>query len=63
VRLPWVLACVVTLHLLDLFGGWPGGVLAQQAFRHKTRKRAFQAWTWLIVALHVAGWSWYLSIP
>jgi uncharacterized membrane protein YsdA (DUF1294 family) len=28
--------------LSALIGGWLGGILAQQAFRHKTKKRAFQ---------------------
>jgi uncharacterized membrane protein YsdA (DUF1294 family)/cold shock CspA family protein len=31
------------LLLLGLFGGWPGAIVAQQALRHKTKKRAFQA--------------------
>ena len=31
-----------TLHLLALAGGWPGALLAQQRFRHKTGKQSFQ---------------------
>ena len=31
-----------TLHLLDLAGGWPGGLIAQQVARHKTAKASFQ---------------------
>lgn len=31
-----------TLHLFGLLGGWPGALLAQKAFRHKSRKREFQ---------------------
>ena len=45
------------LHAVELLGGWPGALLAQQAFRHKTRKVAYQAVFWGIVALHQALWS------
>lgn len=31
-----------TLHLLALLGGWPGAMLGQKIFRHKTSKRSFQ---------------------
>ena len=44
-----------TLHLLDLFGGWPGALIAQQQFRHKTVKASFQAAFWLTVLLNVVG--------
>jgi len=37
-----------TLHLLAVFGGWPGALLAQHAFRHKNRKASFQIVFWLI---------------
>ncbi len=53
-----------TLHLLDLFGGWPGGLLAQQLWRHKTRKLSFQLIFWPLVVLHVAFWVWaWVKVP
>ena len=45
-----------TLHLFELAGGWPGALLAQQVFRHKTRKLGYQLLFWLIVVLHQAFW-------
>ena len=42
-----------TLHLLDLVGGWPGGLLAQRLFRHKSRKRSFQTVFWVTVVANV----------
>lgn len=42
-----------TLHWLAFLGGWPGGYLGQQAFRHKTQKFKFQLIFWLIVSLHL----------
>lgn len=51
-----------TLHLTELLGGWPGALLAQQAFRHKTRKLSFQVPFWIIVALHQAIWIDYLYL-
>jgi uncharacterized membrane protein YsdA (DUF1294 family)/cold shock CspA family protein len=44
-----------TLHLLSLFGGWPGALIAQRMFHHKSRKASFQAVFWLVVALHFAA--------
>ncbi len=42
-----------TLHLFDLFGGWPGGLLGQRYFRHKTKQLSFQIRFWLTVLLHL----------
>lgn len=45
-----------TLHITELLGGWPGALVAQQVFRHKTRKLSFQLVFWAIVILHQAFW-------
>jgi len=45
------------LHLFELMGGWPGALIAQQAFRHKTRKVSFQVVFWIIVVAHLAFWT------
>ena len=44
------------LHAVELAGGWPGALLAQQVFRHKTRKVSFQLVFWLIVLMHQVFW-------
>lgn len=48
-----------TLHLLDILGGWPGGLIAQQRFRHKVSKKAFQVIFWLSAACNL-GAVWWL---
>lgn len=45
------------LHLSELLGGWPGALIAQQRFRHKTRKVSYQSIFWLIVAAHQLFWA------
>ncbi|MEB0046751.1 MULTISPECIES: DUF1294 domain-containing protein [unclassified Pseudomonas] len=44
------------LHAVELAGGWPGALLAQQVFRHKTRKVSFQLLFWIVVLLHQVFW-------
>jgi len=39
---------------LGLVGGWPGAVVAQQAWRHKTVKASFRWRFWLTVVVNVA---------
>ncbi|MEM8670988.1 MAG: DUF1294 domain-containing protein [Planctomycetota bacterium] len=43
-----------TLQLIALLGGWPGALLGQRFFRHKTQKTSFQIIFWLCVLLHIA---------
>ena len=42
-----------TLHTLAFLGGWPGAILGQRQFRHKTQKLSFLIVFWLIVLLHI----------
>jgi uncharacterized membrane protein YsdA (DUF1294 family) len=41
------------LHLMAFLGGWPGALMAQQHFRHKTQKAPFRIMFWIVVVLHV----------
>ena len=43
----------VTLHGLSLFGGWPGAVIAQKMFRHKSKKTSFQVVFWVTVVANL----------
>jgi uncharacterized membrane protein YsdA (DUF1294 family) len=47
-----------TMHLLSVAGGWPGALLAQVAYRHKTVKRSFRSAFWFTVVanLGLLGW-------
>jgi uncharacterized membrane protein YsdA (DUF1294 family) len=42
-----------TLHVLAFLGGWPGAMLGQRRFRHKTRKVSFLIAFWMVVVFHV----------
>lgn len=50
-----------TLHFLGLFCGWPGALLAQRMFRHKSRKAAFQSTFWGTVAVNVVALLFFAS--
>jgi uncharacterized membrane protein YsdA (DUF1294 family) len=42
-----------TLLSLGFVGGWPGAIVAQQVFRHKTAKRTFRVRFWISVVANV----------
>ena len=50
-----------TLHFVDLLGGWPGGLVAQHQFRHKTVKASFQSTFWLTVLVNLVAAAWLAS--
>lgn len=43
------------LLLIGLVGGWPGGIIGQETFRHKTQKKAFRTLFWMSVAINMAA--------
>jgi uncharacterized membrane protein YsdA (DUF1294 family)/cold shock CspA family protein len=47
------------LHLLELLGGWPGALMAQNDFRHKTRMSTYLVIQRGIIALHLIAWILY----
>lgn len=51
-----------TLLLLGLVGGWPGALVAQQVFRHKTRKRSFRRAFWGTVGVNVLALAAYAYV-
>lgn len=50
-----------TLHLLALIGGWPGALLAQRQFRHKTAKPSFRVVYWATVLLNCGALGWLMT--
>lgn len=57
-----------SLLALGLVGGWPGAIVAQQVFRHKTLKTSFQWMFWVsvvvnVLAFVVLSWIARLALP
>ena len=52
-----------SLLLPGLLGGWPGAILGQQVFRHKTKKSAFRVAFWTSVVLNVILFVVFSSPP
>ena len=50
-----------TLHMLGLFGGWPGALVASHLLRHKSKKEAFRVTLWASVMLHCGALAWFLT--
>ena len=51
-----------TLHILALIGGWPGAIIGQKLFRHKSKKLSFQVTFWATIILNCAALAWMLSM-
>jgi uncharacterized membrane protein YsdA (DUF1294 family) len=51
----------LTLHGIELLGGWPGAWVAQRVFRHKWNKTPYMAVFWVIVGTHALAWLWWFS--
>jgi len=48
------------LHWLSVLGGWPGALIAQQQFRHKTRKTSFRVGFYFTVILNIAAVMYFI---
>lgn len=49
------------LHIVDFLGGWPGALIAQQQFHHKTVKQPFGFVFRLTVLLNLAAGVWLVK--
>lgn len=52
-----------TLHFFSLAGGWLGAMIAQQIFRHKSKKQPFRAVFWATVILNISVFVWLVAYP
>lgn len=46
-------------YILELMGGWPGALMAQNDLRHKTRQTVYLMILRSIIALHLFAWVFY----
>ena len=49
------------LHLINLLGGWPGGLMAQTYLRHKSSKTSFLVVFWITVLVNMLALTCYLE--
>ena len=49
-----------TLHIVALVGGWPGALIAQRFFRHKTKKQPFRTIFWNTVIANCVALAWFM---
>ncbi|MGE0971729.1 DUF1294 domain-containing protein [Klebsiella sp. WOUb02] len=54
-RKAWRRIPELTLLIFGLVGGWPGAIMGQQLFRHKTQKQPFRRYFLLSVMLNIAA--------
>ncbi len=50
-----------TLHFWALMGGWPGALLAQKSFRHKSKKESFQNVFWVTIIINCVALGWLFT--
>lgn len=50
-----------TLHMLSLFGGWPGALVAQSFLRHKSKKLSFIMTYWITVVFNCGTLYWLIT--
>lgn len=48
------------LHAFEFGCGWPGALLGQYVFRHKSSKKGYRIVFWILVVLNI-GLVWWLS--
>ena len=48
------------IHVREIMGGWPGSLIAQIDFSHKTRKSPYRRRLQLIIAAHGLAWTAFL---
>ncbi|MGP2427148.1 DUF1294 domain-containing protein [Yersinia bercovieri] len=54
-RKAWRRVSEFTLLVFGFVGGWPGAILGQQIFRHKTQKQPFKTYFIISVILNIVG--------
>lgn len=52
-RRAWRRVSESTLLMFGLVGGWPGAIVSQQVFHHKTQKQPFKTWFLMSVLLNL----------
>lgn len=51
-----------TLLAAGLCGGWPGALIAQRVYRHKSRKTSFQIVFWVTVFMNLVALGWIQTL-
>lgn len=52
------------IHLMELIGGWPGGLIGQPIFKHKInwgKEFRFKVVSLMIRVVHLGYWLWYFG--
>lgn len=52
-----------TLHIYSVLGGWPGAMIGQHVFRHKTVKQPFKKYLYISIVVNLICLISYLIYP